>query len=70
MELERLQRTYLYLYLIQSLTAYLCRRLFAKEGYSVALIARGANEVQSLADEINASGGTVRHLSFDLSLQF
>jgi NADP-dependent 3-hydroxy acid dehydrogenase YdfG len=33
--------------------------LFAKNGYSVALLARGANEVNKIADEINASGGHV-----------
>ncbi|KAJ7589926.1 hypothetical protein C8J56DRAFT_936501 [Mycena floridula] len=33
-------------------------RLFAKNGYSVALIARGAGELTKLSDEINASGGT------------
>ncbi|KDR71621.1 hypothetical protein GALMADRAFT_229580 [Galerina marginata CBS 339.88] len=32
-------------------------RLFAKKGYSVALIARGAEVVDKLADEINNSGG-------------
>jgi len=32
-------------------------RLFAKNGYSVALLARGANEVNKIADEINTSGG-------------
>jgi len=33
-------------------------RLFSKQGYSVALIARGAGELTKLADEINGSGGT------------
>jgi len=32
-------------------------RLFAKNGYSVALLARGANHVNKIADEINSSGG-------------
>ncbi|KAH9475058.1 putative oxidoreductase YoxD [Psilocybe cubensis] len=32
-------------------------RLFAKNGYSVALIARGADSVNKLAQEINGSGG-------------
>jgi len=32
-------------------------RLFAKNGYSVALLARGTNEVSKIADEINTSGG-------------
>ena len=42
-------------------STYLNRRLFAKNGYSVALLARGANYVNQVADEINASGG---HVSF------
>jgi NAD(P)-dependent dehydrogenase (short-subunit alcohol dehydrogenase family) len=37
--------------------------LFAKNGYSVALIARGANEVNKIADEINAAGGHVSYTS-------
>ncbi|KAF8962919.1 hypothetical protein BDZ97DRAFT_1823439 [Flammula alnicola] len=32
-------------------------RLFAKNGYSVALVARGANTVNSLAQEIKSEGG-------------
>ncbi|TCD63712.1 hypothetical protein EIP91_005083 [Steccherinum ochraceum] len=32
-------------------------RLFAKEGYSVALIARNPDQVNKLADEINKAGG-------------
>ncbi|TFK32855.1 hypothetical protein BDQ12DRAFT_728268 [Crucibulum laeve] len=32
-------------------------RFFAKNGYSVALIARGADQVKKLADEINEAGG-------------
>jgi len=32
-------------------------RLFAKNGYSVALIGRGANAANTLAEEINHSGG-------------
>ena len=32
-------------------------RLFAKNGYSVALIARGADSLTKISDEINASGG-------------
>ncbi|KDR71635.1 hypothetical protein GALMADRAFT_229591 [Galerina marginata CBS 339.88] len=32
-------------------------RLFAKNGYSIALIARGADTVNKLAEEINTSGG-------------
>ena len=42
---------------------HLNRRLFAKNGYSVALLARGANEVNKIANEINASGG---HVSYAL----
>ena len=33
-------------------------RLFAKQGYSIALIARGASELNKLEDEIKSSGGT------------
>ncbi|KAK0199290.1 hypothetical protein DFS33DRAFT_1369266 [Desarmillaria ectypa] len=33
-------------------------RLFAKEGYAIALIARGADSLKVLSDEINATGGT------------
>ncbi|KAK0214306.1 NAD(P)-binding protein [Armillaria fumosa] len=33
-------------------------RLLAKEGYAVALVARGTDSVKALADEINAAGGT------------
>ncbi|PBK94193.1 NAD(P)-binding protein [Armillaria gallica] len=33
-------------------------RLFAKEGYAIALVARGADSLKALADEINAAGGT------------
>ncbi|SJL14050.1 related to oxidoreductase, short chain dehydrogenase/reductase family [Armillaria ostoyae] len=33
-------------------------RLLAKEGYAVALVARGADSVKALSDEINAAGGT------------
>jgi len=32
-------------------------RLFAKEGYSVALVARGADSVKALANEITTAGG-------------
>jgi len=35
------------------------RRLFSKAGYSVALIARGADSVTQLAEELNATGGDV-----------
>ena len=42
---------------------YLNRRLFAKHGYSIALLARGANEVNKIADEINGSGGHVSYAS-------
>ena len=34
-------------------------RLFAKSGYSVALLARGADSVNALAKEITESGGEV-----------
>ncbi|KAF8196957.1 hypothetical protein BJ912DRAFT_1039899 [Pholiota molesta] len=34
-------------------------RLFAKQGYSVALVARGAASVDKLAAEINSAGGQV-----------
>ncbi|PBK82527.1 NAD(P)-binding protein [Armillaria gallica] len=33
-------------------------RLLAKEGYTIALVARGADSLKALADEINAAGGT------------
>ena len=36
------------------------RRLFAKQGYRVALIARNADHLKKTADEINAVGGEVR----------
>ncbi len=32
--------------------------LLAKEGYAIALVARGADSLKALADEINAAGGT------------
>ena len=38
------------------------KRLFAKNGYSIALLARGAKVVDVLASEINAQGGHVSHL--------
>ncbi|PBK68140.1 hypothetical protein ARMSODRAFT_1020164 [Armillaria solidipes] len=31
-------------------------RLFAKEGYAIALIARGADTLKALSDEINTAG--------------
>ncbi|KAF9002187.1 short-chain dehydrogenase/reductase SDR [Cyathus striatus] len=40
-------------------------RLFAKKGYSVALIARGADHVKKLAEEINASGGEAAPFPID-----
>ncbi|KAF9002190.1 NAD(P)-binding protein [Cyathus striatus] len=40
-------------------------RLFAKKGYSVALIARGADHVKNLAEEINASGGEAAPFPID-----
>ncbi|PBK82541.1 NAD(P)-binding protein [Armillaria gallica] len=33
-------------------------RLLTKEGYAIALVARGADPLKALADEINAAGGT------------
>ncbi len=33
-------------------------RLFAKEGYAIALVARGADSLKTLSDEIIAAGGT------------
>ncbi|PPQ90338.1 hypothetical protein CVT25_007740 [Psilocybe cyanescens] len=38
-------------------------RLFAKNGYSVALIARGADSVNKLTQEINSSGGHAESFS-------
>ncbi len=35
-------------------------RLFAKQGYAIALIARGADSLKALSDEINSAGGTCR----------
>ena len=35
------------------------RRLFAQKGYTVALIARGADSTRKLADEITTAGGKV-----------
>ncbi|KAF8991736.1 hypothetical protein BDQ17DRAFT_1546731 [Cyathus striatus] len=40
-------------------------RLFAKKGFSVALIARGAEHVKKLAEEINASGGEAAPFPID-----
>ena len=34
-----------------------CSRLFAKQGYRVAIIARNASQSQKVADEINKAGG-------------
>jgi len=39
------------------------RRLFAKNGFNVALVARGNEIVNKLAGEINSSGGEVRIIS-------
>ena len=39
------------------------RRLFAKQGYRVALIARNADHLKKTADEINAVGGEVHSTS-------
>ena len=36
-------------------------RLFGKLGYRVALISRGSEHLNKLANEINQSGGEVRH---------
>ncbi|PBK91977.1 NAD(P)-binding protein [Armillaria gallica] len=40
-------------------------RLFAKQGYAIALIARGADSLKALSDEINTAGGTAS--SFPIS---
>ena len=59
-ELElRRRKSYARLKGIRGMT-FACRRLFAKSGYSVALIARGAEVVDKLTEEINKSGGHVR----------
>jgi NADP-dependent 3-hydroxy acid dehydrogenase YdfG len=47
-----------------SLTDFVCSRLFAKAGYSVALLARGADSVNALAKEITESGAEVLDFSF------
>jgi hypothetical protein len=39
-----------------------CSRLFAKEGYTVALVSRGSESLNALASSINASGGNVLDL--------
>ncbi|KAF8884666.1 hypothetical protein BD779DRAFT_1442958, partial [Infundibulicybe gibba] len=39
-------------------------RLFSKEGYSVALIARGQDSLKSLAEEITKSGGNASAVAF------
>ena len=36
------------------------RRRFAKAGYHVALLARNADSLKKLADELNGNGGSVR----------
>lgn len=46
------------------LTDSVCSRIFAKAGYSVALLARGADSVNALAKEISESGAEVLNLSF------
>ena len=42
-----------------TLTTPPCSRLFAKNGYRIALIARNEAQLTSLADEINKDGGEV-----------
>ena len=49
------------------LTTGTCRRLFAKEGYRVALIARAAGDMGKLVDDLSAAGAEVCH--FRLHLQ-
>lgn len=48
------------------LTNFARSRLFAKAGYSVALLARGADSVNALAKEITESGAEVPGLFFQL----
>ncbi|KAK0433094.1 NAD(P)-binding protein, partial [Armillaria borealis] len=40
-------------------------RLFAKQGYAIALVARGADSLKALSDEINTAGGAAA--SFPIS---
>lgn len=47
-----------------SLNDFVYSRLFAKSGYSVALLARGADSVNALAKEITESGAEVLDFSF------
>ena len=49
-----------------SLTDFVCSRLFAKAGYSVALLGRGADSLNALAKEITESGAEVLDLSLQL----
>lgn len=42
------------------------RRLFAQNGYSVALIARGGDSINKLTEEIKAAGGQVKSLLYPL----
>ena len=44
-------------------------RIISKEGYAVALIARGEASLKAVADELNASGGDVSVLFFYLTLE-
>ena len=45
-----------------------CARLFAREGYLVALVSRPRQEVDELTKEINQAGGTVSTFSLFLAL--
>ena len=69
-ELELRRRKILFLFTKRNLSLqiyFCCRRLFAKNGYSVALVARGAANVEKIADEINKSGGDVSSPSYSYS---
>jgi NAD(P)-dependent dehydrogenase (short-subunit alcohol dehydrogenase family) len=46
-------------------TTLICRRIFSKAGYRVALIARRAEGIQNTAKEIKESGGEVSALPFN-----
>ena len=45
-----------------------CARLFAQEGYLVALVSRPRQEVDDLTKEINQAGGTVSTVSLVLAV--
>lgn len=59
LELARLLRAFPSHSTLCCVSTFIFRRTFSKAGYSVALVARGKDVVDQLAEELNASGGDV-----------